>query len=90
MMFTDCLLESFNPAGEPLSLDRVSNAMRKSSGRTVQDALNSVLEYRKEHAKTDVLPDDLAVVCIEVPDTAQNPAGPLHGAAESKTQPAAS
>lgn len=68
LMYTDCLLESFSPDGDPLDLVQATEVMRTRPGHTPAMALNGILEFRHQHARSETLPDDLAIVCIEIPE----------------------
>lgn len=73
LMYTDCLLESFDPDGNPLDLQNATSMIGYQSGTTPDDVIRNVLEYRQNFTGSDSLPDDLAVVCIELPsDVAAN------------------
>ncbi len=67
LMYTDCLLESFDPDGNPLDLQNVTSMIRHTDGTTPETVVERVLEYRQQHSGSSSLPDDLAVVCVEIP-----------------------
>ncbi|MEQ9366547.1 MAG: PP2C family protein-serine/threonine phosphatase [Leptospirales bacterium] len=67
LMYTDCLLESFNPEGNPLDLQNVTAMIRYAPDTTPEHVVDRVLDYRQQFSGSASLPDDLAVLCIEVP-----------------------
>ncbi|MBX7059276.1 MAG: SpoIIE family protein phosphatase [Leptospirales bacterium] len=67
LMYTDCLLESMDPSGNPLKLEEVTDMIRYAPNVNVEEALQRVLEFRRAHAQTAELPDDLALALLELP-----------------------
>lgn len=67
LMYTDCLLESLDPAGNPLKLDDVSDMLRHRPDNSPTAALDKILKFRRDHAQSDELPDDLALALLEYP-----------------------
>ncbi len=76
LLYTDCLLESFSPDGDPLDLVQATEVMRTRPGHTPAMALKGILDFRHQHARSETLPDDLAIVCIEIPEPQPATAGP--------------
>jgi len=71
-LYTDCLIESLNPDGKLLNIADVIERIRKNPGSHPKDVIKIILDYRQEFARTEELPDDLAVVCIEIPHGGQS------------------
>ncbi len=67
LMYTDCLLESMDPSGNPLRIEEIDDMIRYAPNVSVQEALQRVLDHRLAHAQKADLPDDLAVALLEFP-----------------------
>ncbi len=68
LMYTDCLLESFDPAGNALNLQDAAGLIRGRPESTPQAIIQDLLDYRSEYSGTTELPDDLALVLVEIPE----------------------
>ena len=69
-IYTDCLIESVNAEGDVIDLLQIADRLRLKPGTTPQTVVQGMLEYRREFAGSDRLPDDLTMVCIEIPQAA--------------------
>ncbi|MCB1316699.1 MAG: SpoIIE family protein phosphatase [Leptospiraceae bacterium] len=67
LMYTDCLLETFDTGGNQLQLDEITNLIRFRPETVPQDVIDALLNYRRSFAASAHLPDDLAMACLEVP-----------------------
>jgi len=68
LMYTDCLVESFSPNGEPLEIEDIGRVMRHGEKVTPDETLEDIISYRNKFTESDVLSDDLTLVCLEVPE----------------------
>ncbi len=66
-LYTDCLTESSNRAGDVMTLERVGGVIRACS-EGPERAVRDVLNFRTEFTGSNNLPDDLTLICIEVPE----------------------
>ncbi len=66
LLYTDCLIESLNEQGESIDLEKIAERLRFRKDSTPTSVVQEMLEYRREFAG-DRLPDDLTMVCLEVP-----------------------
>ena len=71
LMYTDCLLESFDPGGNALDLQNAAALIRFSPDSAPGQVIQNVLKYRQQFSGSASLPDDLAIVCIECPANSQ-------------------
>ena len=86
LMYTDCLLETFNDRGDALELDKITKLVRYRNGTTPESVVKELLDYIYKFGGTKDLSDDLALVCIEVPGKGEPGALPVaHRASEVKT-----
>jgi sigma-B regulation protein RsbU (phosphoserine phosphatase) len=69
LMYTDCLLESFDAGGNALNLQNAANLIRYAPDNSPEQVVQSLLDYRQTFSGSASLPDDLALVCVEVPLT---------------------
>lgn len=70
LLYTDCLLESADAKGAMLDLDDLAPIIRMPADNpddTPAAALDRILEFRRAHAGSEVLPDDLAMLLFERP-----------------------
>ncbi|MCB1324632.1 MAG: SpoIIE family protein phosphatase [Spirochaetales bacterium] len=73
LMYTDCLLETFNERGDALELDKITQLVRYRDGTTPASVVKDLLDYIYKFGGTKDLSDDLALVCIEVPGKTGQP-----------------
>ncbi len=66
--YTDCLIESMSPAGEPLQIEEIARVIRFGERTKPSEVIDDVLNYRNNFTASTALPDDLTLVCIEVPE----------------------
>ncbi|MBL8019843.1 MAG: serine/threonine-protein phosphatase [Leptospirales bacterium] len=74
-LYTDCLVESVNDRGEVINLLDVGDRLRWREGTSASTVIEDMLEFRRDFAGSDQLPDDLTMICIEIPDKAGTTAG---------------
>ncbi|MCR9142510.1 MAG: serine/threonine-protein phosphatase [bacterium] len=86
LMYTDCLLESFDPEGNALDLQNVTSMIRYAPQTTPDHVVDRVLEYRQQYSGSSSLPDDLAVVCIEVAGEAAEDPGDQDASAGTESE----
>jgi len=67
-LYTDCLVESVNEKGDVINLLDVGDRIRYRPGTTAASVVEDMLEFRREFAGTDKLPDDLTMVCVQIPE----------------------
>lgn len=65
LLYTDCLLESFNEDGIAIKPEDLLELMRFRPDTNPSDVIAAVLRYHRVFTGTPDLPDDLAMVCIE-------------------------
>ena len=80
LLYTDCLTESANARGEVVDISRVGELIRGHGDNSPDEAVQEVLRYRTKFSGSTELPDDLTLICVEVPEhgrsaTASAPAG---------------
>ena len=66
-LYTDCLTDSMNPEGKTLEIQQIFPLLKSDKNKTAQDVIRDVLGFRQEYSHSDQLPDDLALVCVEIP-----------------------
>jgi len=68
LLYTDCLIESPNAAGDVIQLEEYGNQLRFKEGESTEKVVMRVLDYRREFSGSDSLPDDLTMICLQVPE----------------------
>jgi sigma-B regulation protein RsbU (phosphoserine phosphatase) len=66
-MYTDCLIEGGRDNDTIFSLEEIGSVIREFESEPLDLTLEKILELRKEKAGKEQLPDDLAMICMEVP-----------------------
>ena len=91
LMYTDCLLESFDAGGNALDLHNAADMIRYKADDTPAAVVDRILRYREKFSGSRELPDDLAVVCLEAPltpiSTADRSPAPHTGVSKSSGRP---
>ena len=68
LLFTDCLVESLNEAGQPISEDKIFEILSQEHSPKPDDVIQNMLKYHKEFTNDAPRSDDMALVCIETRD----------------------
>ena len=68
LMYTDCLTESVNPVGVPLNILDIAQIIREGSRVHPKEVIEDILDYRQRFSNSTQLPDDLTMVCIDIPE----------------------
>jgi serine phosphatase RsbU (regulator of sigma subunit) len=68
LLYTDCLIESPNAAGDVIQLEQYGEQLRYKPDESPEQVVNRVLDYRREFSGSDSLPDDLTMICLQVPE----------------------
>jgi len=71
-LYTDCLIETISPEGEPIDPEELSSLLHLQSG-SPQSVIDNVLQFLRKHQGSDRFNDDLAMLCIEIPMPAIQP-----------------
>lgn len=66
LMYTDCLVESLSPKGEPLNLEELVELVRLKDNDPA-DAIANLLAYLTDFLGSNDFDDDLTLLCLEVP-----------------------
>jgi|GEM_PF-989987 len=64
LIFSDCLNESSNAEGEEYGIDRIVNSLNEAPRNDSKNILNHVVTKMYDFTGTDVLTDDLTVICV--------------------------
>lgn len=72
-LYTDCLIETISPEGEPIDPEELSTLLHLQHG-SPQSVIDNVLQFLRKHQGSDHFNDDLAMLCIEIPLPAAEPA----------------
>ena len=64
LIFSDCLNESSNVEGEEYGIERIVNSLNEAPRNDSKNILNHVVTKMYDFTGTDVLTDDLTVICV--------------------------
>jgi sigma-B regulation protein RsbU (phosphoserine phosphatase) len=64
LIFSDCLNESSNAEGEEYGIERIVNSLNEAPRNDSKNILNHVVTKMYDFTGTDVLTDDLTVICV--------------------------
>lgn len=68
LLYTDCLTETSNASGDVLSIERIAELIREHARDTPDKTVKEILRFRTQFSGSKELPDDLTLVCVEVPE----------------------